>query len=182
MIQHQAELIKLENVTITSTGAFAIKSRYDLQQGSVTAPALFPYFRSADYISQDIPTGVSQDITGFNFSTTTISGSSSGAGSGLPYRYYIVPRFSADMTGMTGVQDYGKMKIAVYPNPTTAFVTVNDIEATDVEIYDINGKKVASQSMQNTNMVSLQSMSAGSYFLRLLKDGELVGTAKVVKR
>ena len=86
------------------------------------------------------------------------------------------------MTGMTGVQDYGKMKIAVYPNPTTAFVTVNDIEATDVEIYDINGKKVASQSMQNTNMVSLQSMSAGSYFLRLLKDGELVGTAKVVKR
>ena len=182
MIQHQAELIKLENVTITSTGAFAIKSRYDLQQGSVTAPALFPYFRSADYISQNIPTGVSQDITGFNFSTTTISGSGSGEGSGLPYRYYIVPRFSADMTGMTGVQDYGKMKIAVYPNPTTAFVTVNDIEATDVEIYDINGKKVASQSMQNTNMVSLQSMSAGSYFLRLLKDGELVGTAKVVKR
>lgn len=190
MIQHQAELIELENVSITSTGQyatpltgnFAIKDRYEIQQGNVTAPALFPYFRSANYISQPIPVGVSQNIVGFNFSTTTLTGSGSGAGSDLPYRYYIVPRSLDDMSAMSSVQDYGKMRISVYPNPTTAFVTVNDVEATDVEIYDVNGKKVATQSMQHTNMVSLQGMSAGSYFLRLLKDGELAGTTKVIKR
>ena len=176
MIEHQAELIELDNVTITSTGNFAKLNRYDLSQNGVTAPALFPYFQDVDYLTLPIPTGVEQNITGVNFATSKIGSSN------FDFRYYIVPRFTSDMTGMVGVQDYGKMNISVYPNPTTAFVTVNDIEATDVEIYDINGKKVASQSMQNTNMVSLQSMSAGSYFLRLLKDGELVGTAKVIKR
>lgn len=176
MIEHQAELIELDNVTITSTGNFAKLNRYDLSQNGVTAPALYPYFQDVDYLTLPIPTGVEQNITGVNFATTKIGSSN------FDFRYYIVPRSITDMTGMTGVQDYGKMSISVYPNPTTAFVTVNDVEATDVEIYDINGKKVASQSMQNTNMVSLQSMSAGSYFLRLLKDGELVGTAKVIKR
>ena len=176
MIEHQAELIELDNVTITSTGNFAKLNRYDLSQNGVTAPALYPYFQDADYLTLPIPTGVEQNITGINFATSKIGSSN------FDFRYYIVPRFITDMTGMTGVQDYGKMQIAVYPNPTTAFVTVNDIEATDVEIYDINGKKVASQSMQNTNIVSMQGLSAGSYFLRLLKDSELVGTAKVIKR
>ena len=176
MIEHQAELIKLENVTITSTGNFAKLNRYDLSQNGVTAPALFPYFQDVNYLAQPIPTGVSQNITGFNFATSKIGSSN------FDFRYYIVPRSTDDMTGMSAVQDYGKMRISVYPNPTTAFVTVNDIEATDVEIYDINGKMVASQSMQNTNMVSMQNLSAGSYFLRLLQDGELVGTAKVIKR
>ena len=176
MIEHQAELIELDNVTITSTGNFAKLNRYDLSQNGVTAPALYPYFQDADYLTLPIPTGVEQNITGVNFATSKIGSSN------FDFRYYIVPRFITDMTGMTGVQDYGKMQIAVYPNPTTAFVTVNDIEATDVEIYDINGKKVASQSMQNTNIVSMQGLSAGSYFLRLLKDSELVGTAKVIKR
>ena len=177
MIEHQAELIKLENVTITSTGIFAKLNRYDLSQNSVTAPALFPYFQDVNYLTMAIPTGAEQDITGFNFATSKIGNSN------FDFRYYIVPRSTDDMTAMgCNVPDYGKMRITVYPNPTANFVTVSETEATDVEIYDINGKKVASQSMQNTNMVSLQSMSAGSYFLRLLKDGELVGTAKVIKR
>ncbi len=176
MIQHQAEMIKLENTTITSTGNFAKLNRYDLSQNGVSAPALFPYFQDVDYLTLPIPTGVVQNISGFNFATSKIGSSN------FDFRYYIVPRSCDDMTGMSSVQDYGKMKIAVYPNPTANFVTVDDVEATDVEIYDINGKKVATQSMQNTKMVSLQSMSAGSYFLRLLKDGQTVGTAKVIKK
>lgn len=176
MSAHQAELIELDNVTITSSGVFAKQNRYDVSQNGVTAPALYPYFQGVDYLGLTIPTGVQQNITGFNFATTKLGNTY------YDFRYYIVPRTSGDMTGMSSVQDYGKMCVSVYPNPTTAFVTVNDVEATDVEIYDINGKKVASQSMQNTNMVSLQGLSTGSYFLRLLKDAELVGTAKVIKR
>lgn len=176
MSAHQAELIELDNVTITSTGVFAKQNRYDVSQNGVTAPALYPYFQGVDYLGQNIPTGVQQNITGFNFATTKMGNTY------YDFRYYIVPRSVHDMTGMSDVQDYGKMRVSVYPNPTTAFVTVNDVEATDVEIYDINGKKVASQSMQNSNTVSLQGLSTGSYFLRLLKDAELVGTAKVIKR
>ena len=121
MIQRQAELIELDNVTITSSGNFAKLNRYDLLQNGVTAPALYPYFQDADYLTLPIPTGVEQNITGINFATSKIGSSN------FDFRYYIVPRFITDMTGMNGVQDYGKMQIAVYPNPTTAFVTVNDI-------------------------------------------------------
>lgn len=176
MINHQAELIKLENVTITSTGNFTKLNRYDLSQNGTSAPALYPYFQDADYLTLPIPTGVEQNITGFNFATSKIGSSN------FDFRYYIVPRFTSDMTGMTRVADYGKMQISVYPNPTANFVTLGETEATDAEIYDVNGKKVASQSVQNSNIVSLQGLSAGSYFLRLLKDNELVGTAKVIKR
>jgi hypothetical protein len=176
MVEHQAELIELDNVSITSSGNFARLNRYELAQNGVTAPALYPYFQDVDYLTLPIPTGVEQNITGFNFATAQIGSSS------FDFRYYIVPRFKTDMTGMSSVADYGKMQISVYPNPTTNFVTLGETEATEAEIYDVNGKKVASQSVQNSNIVSLQGLSAGSYFLRLLKDNELVGTAKVIKR
>jgi hypothetical protein len=176
MVQHQAELIELDNVSITSSGNFAKLNRYDLAQNGVTAPALYPYFQDADYLTLPIPTGIEQNITGFNFATSKIGSST------FEFRYYIVPRFKTDMTGMSRVADYGKMQISVYPNPTANFVTLGETEATEAEIYDVNGKKVASQSVQNSNIVSLQGLSAGSYFLRLLKDNELVGTAKVIKR
>ena len=176
MIEHQAELIELDNVTITSSGNFAKLNRYDLSQNGVTAPALYPYFQDVDYLTLPIPTGVEQNITGFNFATSKIGSSN------FDFRYYIVPRFTSDMTGMTGVPDYGKMQISVYPNPTVDVVRWNDCNATSAEIYDINGKKVAEQSVQNDNMVSLRGLSAGSYFLRLLNDSEVVGTAKIVKR
>lgn len=176
MIEHQAELIELDNVTITSSGNFAKLNRYDLLQNGVTAPALYPYFQDADYLTLPIPTGVEQNITGFNFATSKIGSSN------FDFRYYIVPRFITDMTAMTSVPDYGKMQISVYPNPTVDVVRWNNCDATSAEIYDINGKKVAEQSVQNDNMVSLRGLSAGSYFLRLLNDNEVIGTAKIVKR
>ena len=176
MIDHQAELIELDNVTITSSGNFAKLNRYDLSQNGVTAPALYPYFQDVDYLTLPIPTGVEQTITGFNFATSKIGSSN------FDFRYYIVPRFIADMTAMNSVPDYGKMQISVYPNPTMDVVRWSNCEATSAEIYDINGKKVAEQSVQADNMVSLQGLSAGSYFLRLLNDDEVVGTAKIIKR
>ena len=176
MIEHQAELIELDNVTITSSGNFAKLNRYDLLQNGVTAPALYPYFQDADYLTLPIPTGVEQTIMGVNFATSKIGSSN------FDYRYYIVPRFVSDMSAMTSVPDYGKMQISVYPNPTVDVVRWNNCDATSAEIYDINGKKVAEQSVQNDNMVSLRGLSAGSYFLRLLNDNEVVGTAKIVKR
>ncbi len=176
MIEHQAEVIELDNVTITSSGNFAKLNRYDLLQNGVTAPALYPYFQDVDYLTLPIPTGVEQTILGVNFATSKIGSSN------FDYRYYIVPRFVSDMSAMTSVPDYGKMQISVYPNPTVDVVRWNNCDATSAEIYDINGKKVAEQSVQNDNMVSLRGLSTGSYFLRLLKDNEVVGTAKIVKR
>ena len=91
MINHQAELIKLDSVSITSTGNFAILNRYDLLQNGVTAPALYTYFREADYIYQPIPTEMLMNLKGFVYATSKILTNY------YDFRYYIVPRWENDM-------------------------------------------------------------------------------------
>ncbi|MCQ2284489.1 MAG: Ig-like domain-containing protein, partial [Bacteroidales bacterium] len=91
MAQHQAELIKMNNVTFNEAGAnFAVLTAYNITQNGVTASAAYPYFQDAEYIGTPIPSAAC-NLTGVNFATTKI-----GNQSGLPFRYYIVPRMNND--------------------------------------------------------------------------------------
>ncbi|MCQ2265380.1 MAG: T9SS type A sorting domain-containing protein [Bacteroidales bacterium] len=176
MSAHQSELITLEDACITSTGIFSKLTRYDVAQAGVTAPALFPYFQDVDYLSQAIPTNVSQQITGTNFSTTKIGSNN------YEFRYYIVPRSSNDMTALTGILDFGEQHISVYPNPTTDFVNINVDNANRIEIYDMNGRQVASQSIANNGTISMLNFANGAYILRVLNDNMVLGSTKIIKR
>lgn len=177
MSAHQAELIKLEGAAITSTGTFAKLNRYDVAQNGVSAPALYPYFQDVNYLTLTIPTNVNQTITGVNIATGKIGSDY------FDFRYYIVPRSKDDMTAMaTGIVDLGKQQISVYPNPTTDFITVNVENATMAEIFDLNGKKVASQSIGNNATISMLNFANGAYILRILNDGEVIGSTKIIKR
>lgn len=176
MSEHQSELITLENASITSTGVFSKLTRYEVAQAGVTAPALFPYFQDVDYLSQGIPTNVSQQITGTNFATSKIGSST------FDFRYYIVPRSSSDMTAMTGILDLGEQHISVYPNPTTDFVNINVDKANRIEIYDMNGKKVVSQSIANNGTISMLNFANGAYILRVMNDNTVLGSTKIIKR
>ena len=150
MSSHQAELIELDDVTITSTGDFARLNRYDLSQNSVSSPALFPYFQDVDYIDMPIPTGVVQNIIGVNYATTKIGANF------YDFRYYIVPRSSndislyqwvsapsvSDVTDSSAVVEYmvvlGEMLSVLdrgvcwstIPNPTIADAHTNDSTGT----------------------------------------------------
>ena len=90
MNQHQAELITLNNVTITSTGYFNRFTRYNISQNTTTVPALYLYFQDVDYLNTPIPSGT-MNITGFNHGTSKIGSNN------YAFRYYIVPRSSSDM-------------------------------------------------------------------------------------
>ena len=176
MSAHQSELITLENASITSTGVFAKLTRYDVAQAGVTAPALFPYFQDVDYLSQGIPSNVPLRITGTNFATTKIGSNN------YEFRYYIVPRSSADMTPMTGILDMGEQQISVYPNPTSDFVNVNVANANRIEIYDMNGKQVASQNITHNGTISMLNFANGTYILRVLNDNTVLGSTKIIKK
>ena len=178
MIQHQAELIQLNNVTFNTTGAFAVLNTYEITQDGVTASAVYPYFQDANTVGADIPTGA-VNITGFNFATSKIGSTY------LDFRYYIVPRSMSDFT--TGLPQYlTENDLVVYPNPVADQLTVslrtNNFQVTSMAVYDINGKLVRTQAVSDNQIeMNTQSLAAGNYFLRL-SDGKNCVTTKFVKK
>lgn len=178
MIQHQAELIKLENVSFTSQGQFAVLNTYEITQNGLTAAAVYPYFQDANTIGQDIPTSVT-NIVGFNFSTSKIGSTY------LDYRYYIVPRSMNDFG--TGINNYvSENDVTIAPNPAVDYmnVTVNNdnFQASRCYVVDINGKVVSVQNVENNSFsVNVSNMASGLYFLRLT-DGKSNVTTKFIKK
>lgn len=178
MIQHQAELIKLNDVTFTSPGTFAVLNTYEITQSGTTATAVYPYFQDANIIGTDIPTG-NVSITGFNFATGKIGSNY------YDFRYYIVPRSTNDFS--TGIINYvNENDVTVAPNPAVDQIRIsvsNDqFQVSHCYIIDINGNVVASQNVEdNAFSVNVNQLASGFYFLRLT-DGKSNVTTKFVKK
>lgn len=178
MIQHQAELIKLQDVTFVDQGQFATLSTYEISQNGTSAKAVYPYFQDANIIGQDIPTGM-VNITGFNFATSKI-------GNTYPdYRYYIVPRSLYDFG--TGINNYvSENDVTIAPNPAVDFMNVtvknDNFQASRCYIVDINGKVVSAQDVESNNFnVNVSSMASGLYLIRLT-DGKSNVTTKFIRK
>lgn len=180
MIQHQAELIKLNGVTFTSAGQFATLTTYEITQNGVTAPAVYPYFQDANTIGQDIPSGP-VNITGFNFSTSKIGNVYPECG----FRYYIVPRSMNDFT--TGINNYvTENDITIAPNPAVDNVNVTvkneNFQVSHLYVVDMAGRVVNAQNVQDNNItLDVNALSSGMYFLRLT-DGKNNVTTKFIKK
>ena len=178
MIQHQAELIKLNDVTFTSPGTFAVLNTYEITQSGTTATAVYPYFQDANIIGTDIPTG-NVSITGFNFATGKIGSNY------YDFRYYIVPRSTNDFS--TGIINYvNENDVTVAPNPAVDQIRIsvsNDqFQVSHCYIIDINGNVVASHNVEdNAFSVNVNQLASGFYFLRLT-DGKSNVTTKFVKK
>lgn len=180
MYNHQAELIRLNGAQFVSTGTFATLNRYVVSQNSASDTAVFPYFQDVDYIGSDIPT-TQIALTGFNFATGKI-------GNVYPdFRYYLVPRSSADMNA-TGIEErIAADAIVLYPNPVreTLHVTLGS-EAASVcrlAVYDLNGRMVQSQTVNaadGTVTVNCSALPSGTYFIRL-SDGKRAFVGRFVK-
>ena len=72
------------------------------------------------------------------------------------------------------------VNVAVFPNPTTDYITLRDVEATRINVTDVNGRNVLSV-LGNDKQIDLSYLPSGIYNLFIeLADGTL-GTAQVVK-
>lgn len=77
--------------------------------------------------------------------------------------------------------------VVAFPNPTTKYVTVNtgttDYKAIKYELFDVSGKKVLSENAKATEQeLSLGSLPASIYYLRISKNNELQKTVKLIKQ
>lgn len=86
----------------------------------------------------------------------------------------------------TGVEQHSvsETRCKVYPNPvsTTAYIVLeSDSYQFDAQLYDMSGKLVATQYMnQGVNKLDMRNYTAGCYFLKVT-DGQSVFTKKLVK-
>ena len=89
----------------------------------------------------------------------------------------IIPMGIADIDALA--------KILIYPNPTTGelHVTSNEFPVTDVEVFDVYGRKLSSNHLISTSphhQINISHLSAGIYFLKISTEaGEVI--RKVVK-
>ncbi len=88
-----------------------------------------------------------------------------------------------------GVEDFNLINsFTLYPNPTTdgkfnLKINVSSTAELSMEIVDINGKKIFAQSdLKEMNTFSLTNISNGIYFVKLLKNGKMVTSKKLMKK
>ncbi|MCQ2263760.1 MAG: T9SS type A sorting domain-containing protein [Bacteroidales bacterium] len=78
--------------------------------------------------------------------------------------------------------------VSIYPNPTTGMFNVHIAQATslqnsEIQIFDVYGKLLQMNKISTDDtVVNLNNVENGIYFVRVLSNGNVIGTAKVVKQ
>ncbi len=87
-----------------------------------------------------------------------------------------------------GVNDFPEIKLSmsVYPNPTISNITlkVEDLSLNDLnmELFDINGKKIQTIKIQNTNtVIELENLPSSTYILKVERENKTIKTFKIIK-
>ncbi len=75
--------------------------------------------------------------------------------------------------------------IAIYPNPVTNYfmITSPQLGIDEVEIFDLIGQLVKTQKLtQLNNIVNIEDLASGNYFLRIYNDGKFLKSDKIIKK
>mgnify|MGYP001202286125 FL=1 len=80
---------------------------------------------------------------------------------GINKRYGFSVRFVRDAQ-TASTKDYSK-PVAIYPNPTSSIVTIEDGAAYDIEVYSLQGRKLMTQK---GNSIDLSALSNAIYLIK----------------
>ena len=83
------------------------------------------------------------------------------------------------------IGEFNNSEIKIYPNPTNDFVTIQgpkNFENNQVEILDLSGKILFSKTLSESALLDLSHLSAGTYFIRIIQDQQVLGINRIIKR
>lgn len=167
-LSHQAQLVKISNVTFGATGTFATGKGYAITS---SVDSFYTNFYNVNYIGQTIP-ATTVNIIGI-LGTRTITGN------------FITARSIADIEGMSTVSAVETAnEISAYPNPARESITITNINnVTKIEISNILGQVVSSYANLPKDMVTLKlnGFNKGIYFISLIEKDRIVKTMKFTK-
>lgn len=68
-------------------------------------------------------------------------------------------------TSFDGLDEYDNPKALIYPNPTSDFIFIENIDPQQVTIYSMEGKMI--KSVGNTNVVDVRDLGKGMYLINI---------------
>jgi len=163
---YESELIAFLNVSLTDadgTVTFATGTNYVISNGSETTTMRTQFF-DADYIGQVIPTTQLSNIVGI----------ASQFDNGTDVTPQIFPRDSNDFNANLSASSNTLTNVSIYPNPSnTGLVTIETAsnEAAAVEVYNLLGKQVISQTLTNSTL-NVANLSSGVYLVKVSVEGK----------
>lgn len=80
-----------------------------------------------------------------------------------------------------GIESESINRVSLYPNPSKDFITIDLDESFFYEIYDLQSKKVRSESIAQNNTIDVSSLKRGVYVLKVTTNNE-VYTQKIFKK
>ena len=86
------------------------------------------------------------------------------------------------VTSVESIEGEDRSQISIYPNPTKGQLTVELTDLTEVQLYDLTGKKVIAQTGNtvDTLEIDVSKLSAGTYILSAMRRDGKVWTELVV--
>ena len=66
-------------------------------------------------------------------------------------------------TTFDGITEISNSKISIYPNPTSDFIFIENIEPQQITIYSLDGKLV--KTVENANIVDVRDLNDGLYLI-----------------
>jgi hypothetical protein len=87
----------------------------------------------------------------------------------------------ATVGSQVGIGELSALALNVYPNPTTAFVTIEFEGTFNYELTNLNGAIIMQSTATDKEVISLENLARGIYFVTI-KSNDTTHTIKVVKK
>lgn len=138
--------------------------------------------------AQDATTAAGGDATGAGGSVaysvgqavyTSVESASGSVNQGVQQPYVFV------ITGINTNPNINLL-IAVYPNPSTAFINLNvenlDLANLSFQLFDVQGKLLVNQKITDTTTsILMAEFASGSYFLKVIDNKSELKAFKIIK-
>ena len=115
------------------------------------------------------------DVT-FYFSANAVNGNGNQTGDGGVNSQFKLFELT------TSAEDLDELEINIFPNPTSDFITISDLNSEiRYTILDIKGQKVSASAAFGETTLDLRDFHSGLYFLNIEKDNQLI-TKRIFKK
>lgn len=93
--------------------------------------------------------------------------------------------YARDIYGLTTTNKLTNLEVeqnvvTVYPNPTSSFFIINNIDFDQLYVYDIDGKEVMKLSKTIPQKIDISSLTNGIYFVECSENNQIVGRANII--
>lgn len=83
---------------------------------------------------------------------------------------------------VTGIDDLQLDRISVYPNPTTEYLVIDDLEVVGVSIHSLSGQLLAKGQLDSSRKVSVSPLDQGIYVLKLIYSDGGQSSVRFIKK